>query len=392
MPAKYFFSTKPKIEEKKFILTLTITRDCNLRCLYCYEPSRDRKGTINLEKAKDVITYFMECDNGSDNVEIQLFGGEPMLEFALIQEIVDWFHLRTWKKGHTFFICTNGTILTEEMKTWLLRHKDCVVMGFSIDGNQIAHDIGRGNSYKLLKRNLPFFTETWPNQPAKMTVTAETIPYVADSVIQLEEMGMYFTANIVFEDIWGSPDSKHRLLEIYKEQLERLVDFYASRPDLEPVEPMLQRELGIIGVDQLRSGTGDDCVRYCGAGHQMAMVDIDGTIHPCHRFSPWVAKRPAPESGANRQNQWKPEQCAACRFLSLCPTCAGFNWEVNGDSGIRTTYHCEAFKLELAATAKLQALRLSQRQLAELKEMSREDVFLVQKRIATILDLAGKEI
>ncbi|MCP4214511.1 MAG: 4Fe-4S cluster-binding domain-containing protein [bacterium] len=379
--------------DRRFAVVLNITKQCNLKCKYCYEPNKSREDknvSMGLEVAKKTIRHYMELDNGYIDVEFQLFGGESMLEFRLIRQIVDWFHTMTWKKGHVFFICTNGTFLTDEMKQWLYENRECVVPGFSIDGNRTAHNMGRDNSYDLLKPNIPFFVENWPTQPAKMTVYSETIPYLADSVIELEEMGLYFSANIVFEDIWGDSEQKKKLLEVYNKQLEKLVDYYVEHPELEPVGPLLNKDPGLIPKGAVLNYSDGNCSRYCGAGHEMVMVDVDGKEYPCHRFAPWVTGRPAPRMEVNRQETWQPQKCADCELVSLCPTCAGFNWEINGDTGIRTTFHCEAFKLELLASAKLAALRLEKHQVTDIEKMPNGEAVALKKRIDGLLQLAEK--
>ncbi|MCU0288377.1 MAG: 4Fe-4S cluster-binding domain-containing protein [Acidobacteria bacterium] len=122
---------------------MTVYHGCNLNCRYCYEHQANKDtDSMDFEVARNVITHFMEADNGFDNNEFQFFGGEPMIVFPLIKKIVDWFHTHSWKKGHIFFICTNGTILTEEMKEWLTQNKQCVAVGISLDGNKTAHDMG----------------------------------------------------------------------------------------------------------------------------------------------------------------------------------------------------------------------------------------------------------
>lgn len=391
MPLKKHFITKEE-DEKKLVLTLTLTRQCNLRCKYCYEHAENFDGRVMaFELARKIISQYMEADDAFEHLEIQFFGGEPMLEFPLIKRIVEWFHSRTWKKGHIFFICTNGTILTEEMKKWLTEHKKCVVVAYSIDGNKKAHDLGRSSSYDQLKRNLPFFQKMWPSQAAKMTIYAETLPYVADSIIELEEMELNFTANFVFENIWGNVDRKRQLLEIYQEQLFRLVNYYVQHPHLEPVGPILGRALEYIDSPLHRDEKGD-CLRYCGAGHSMVMVDVDGETYPCHRFAPWITNRPAPQSPVNHQKNWQPEKCANCRYVSLCPTCAGYNWEINGDSGARTDFHCEAFKLELLASAKLVALRLTQKSITDIEEIPANEAVIVKRKIDSILNLVEEGI
>lgn len=381
----------PIYEDRRRLVTLTVTEDCNLRCRYCYEPNKIPR-YMSCETAQNAIVHFMETEKEFEGIEFDFFGGEPMLAFDLIRDVVDWFHSKEWPKKHLFFICTNGTILNDETKSWLVENKECVKVGISLDGNRIAHNLNRSNSYDLVRSNLPFFMEHWPTQLVKMTISAETIPYVADSIIELEEMEVPFSANIVFEDIWGTPEQKEALLEIYAQQLDRLVKYYVDHPDLYPARivdvkvEMASQELR--DKQQLER----PFKRWCGAGHEMVVVEVDGSHSPCHRFSPWITKLPLPEH-VNRQASWQPEECSQCKLVSVCPVCAGFNWEKNGDSGIRTTYHCDAFKLEAQASAKLQALRLLQKTPAEIAaNLSKDEVYQLKCRIDSILEFASEGI
>ncbi|MBA4384812.1 MAG: hypothetical protein C0410_08755 [Anaerolinea sp.] len=388
MPKYDIFSKLRTQEKKQQTVTLTLTEDCNLRCRYCYEPNKSRDRYMSLATAQKVVIEYMEKENEFDGVQFDFFGGEPMLAFDLIRELVDWFHTRSWRKEHLFFIGTNGTILTEKMKSWLVQNKDCVWLGISLDGNKIAHDLNRSNSYDLLMRNLPFFRENWPTQPAKMTISAETIPYVAESIIELEEMEIPFSANIVFEDIWGTPEQKVALLDIYAQQLDRLVEYYVVHSDLVPARIVDLRPEFATNERKGDDDIGEDCVRYCGAGHEMVVIEVDGTKSPCHRFSSWVTGKPVPNNLVNHQKSWGPKKCAACRWNKICATCAGFNWQINGDSGVRTVYHCEAFKLELQASAKLHVLRLLQQKPEDIANLTPEEALLTKRRIDELLAIA----
>jgi uncharacterized protein len=159
---------------------------------------------MDLEVAKSVINHYMELDDGFEHLQIEFFGGEPMLAFNRIKEIVEWVNSRKWRKTHLFDICTNATILTHEMKKWLLDNRDRVIVGFSLDGNRTSHNLTRDSSYNKVNENMPFYLENWPKQFVKMTISAENMRYVAESIIELEEKGIPFTANIVFENIWGT--------------------------------------------------------------------------------------------------------------------------------------------------------------------------------------------
>lgn len=368
-------------------ISLITTRQCNIFCLYCYEKHHLRDDRImDADIAKESISYYMTANDDFDSVQIEFFGGEPMLAFPFIQEIVDWFHTKKWSKQHIFLIGTNGTILNDEMKHWLIKNKGCLNVGVSIDGNKTAHDINRCNSYDRLKQNLPFFKNNWPHQPAKMTISAETIPYVAESIIELEEMGLNFTANIGFENIWGDEETKKKLLEIYKEQLSRLVEFYSRRPDLYPVSPILESVPSYLGIPVRMNNSENKTVRFCGAGHEMVVIDVDGIKYPCHRFLPWVTGNSNFPDKPNCQNAWKPDTCAECKLIQSCPTCAGYNWEINEDSGIRSTFHCESFKLEVLASSQLEAIRLS-RYLKNLDNISIEEKIDARKKLEAIYEL-----
>lgn len=153
MPSFDILKGKNDTAEKKQAITLTLTQDCNLRCRYCYEPNKSRDYYMSFDVARQAVIDAMRAKNKYEEVEFDFFGGEPMLAFDLIRELVDWFHTQKWEKGHLFFIGTNGTILTDEMKSWLVKHKNCVICGISLDGNKIAHDLNRSNSYDRVKKN-----------------------------------------------------------------------------------------------------------------------------------------------------------------------------------------------------------------------------------------------
>ena len=233
---KDLYLNENQSDKKYRTLSLVITRNCNLNCSYCYEKHNLRDSrTMDLKVAKKAITNFMNIGDEADIFIIDLFGGEPLLGFSLIKKIIEWCHKKKWNKNYYFMISTNGTLLNDEMKDFFARHNKHVILGLSIDGNREAHNINRNNSYDLIYPHIEFFKKNWPNQPSKMTISAETIPYVFDSVIELEEMGLYFTANLPQENIWGNQNNKKRLLEIYEEQLIRLVDYYVENSHLYPV-------------------------------------------------------------------------------------------------------------------------------------------------------------
>jgi len=382
------FNNDNSSEKKVRTLSLVLTRECNLRCLYCYEKSSHRTGeSMDFQTASNAITQFLESEDEFDGVIIDLFGGEPLLQFPLIQEIVQWCRSREWRKKYIFSLSTNGTLLNDAMKKWFAENNRYISMALSIDGNRTAHNLTRNGSYDLVYPHLGFFKENWPYQPAKMTFCAENIPYTAESIIEMEKMELNFTANIAFENFWGDGENKTRLLDIYKQQLARLVEYYVENSLLFPVYPMLGILPAYLDIPEYTINNRRDCVRFCGAGHEMRVVDVDGKQYPCHRFLPWVTGKATPLNPVNCQKSWLPEQCNECPIVQSCPTCAGFNWEQNNDTGIRTTYHCEAHKYEVLATSEIAARRLQKIPVSQLDSMPQREQVAINDRVRSLLFL-----
>lgn len=393
MPSAVLNTINRKSPKTTKTLSLVLTNQCNLKCSYCYENHREViSKTMEPDVAKKVVSDFLQNENQKSAGEnkrlvIDFFGGEPLLAFPLIKETVEWCCSNGWENDVIFSMGTNGTLLNSEIKEWFTRYKDYFSVSLSLDGNRETHNLNRDNSYDRVFPHLDFFKENWPMQPAKMTISAATIPYLSDSVIELEEMEVNFTANLQFEDIWGDDENREKLLNIYEEQLDILADFYIKRTELMPVYPLLRIVPDYLGIPEENIVNENDCLRYCGAGHDMIVVDTDGKKYPCHRFIPWVTGKPVPDCPVNRQTAWKPAACSDCKIVTSCPTCAGFNWEVNGDSGFRTTFHCGAHKLEVLAASKIAAERLLNMPDEELETIAGDGRALINNRINALLDL-----
>jgi len=349
-------------------LQLHITNACNLKCRYCYEINKGSR-YMPAEVAKKAISKYMLREDDFDQVVIDLIGGEPMLAFDLVQELTEFAEQeeKNWTKNYQIMASTNGTLLNEDRKQWLFEHRDKVVLCPSFDGMKKAHDYNRSNSYDEVVRNIPFFKETWPCQPVKMTINADVVDQIYEGILNIYSMGLTCFANMVFEDVWGSPEEKARTLAIFEEQLERLVQYFSEHVELTPPSTInLPIELFVTEKDRYR--------RWCGSGRSMVAFDFEGREFPCHRYISTSTTRPfQPEMVTSLDDVVWP--CYDCPFFFACQSCEGYNWEVNGHPFHNTTYHCEFIKLQVLATAKLKYNRLPYR-LNLLPEMGDHSEFL----------------
>ena len=331
-------------------VAFVVTERCNLRCTYCYESFKNkRRRPFPPAEIKRRIEDELLADNGFQYIWFIFFGGEPLLRFDTIRDVVEWTQARHWPgKQYRFMIETNATLLNDTMKRWLAERKDDVVLSVSLDGAKDAHDRNRSNSYDKVIRHAPFLRETWPSQPVKMTIGPETIAQTHEGVVSIADHGLDAEFDVLFENVWGDSESERRFVRIWADQLDRLVDFYAGRPEL-PRPSVLSRKLHHLYNVPLsfRRTT-------CGAGHEVTCFSPDGREYPCFRFSPLVVSNPIQtlDGAPDRRNP----RCACCPFEKICTSCEGHNFETNGSIYERTDFHCNFFKVSLLASARMSLL------------------------------------
>lgn len=179
---------------RRRMLIIELTQRCNLRCEYCCygehysHPQLRRHGcdTISFDTAKKAVEEFIfhEPQNGL----VAFYGGEPLLEFELLKEIV--FFAEGLAGKHSldlgFSTTTNGTLLTDEKIHFFVEHDFMVFV--SLDGTKASHDRYRvfrskqhqkraAGSYDIIVRNLKRFVELYPDHSGRglsVTLTATT--------------------------------------------------------------------------------------------------------------------------------------------------------------------------------------------------------------------------
>lgn len=204
------------------LFNVWVTTACNLKCRYCYEGRAKAYEFMDLETAKKCCQYIMSFNDPI--LIIQFHGGEPLLNYDVVQYIVK--ELLNKKKDYQkimFGLTTNGILLTREKVRFLAKYMD---YGFSIslDGDEFVNDSMRriqngGGSYKFVVPKIRMALDITGNIRFRMTFTPETVDRLADSVIHLESIGAKL---IVSHPDFFSKDWTKQHLEIYRRELEKL--------------------------------------------------------------------------------------------------------------------------------------------------------------------------
>ncbi len=331
---------------------MILTENCNLACTYCFEHHKSNK-RMNFEIAKKIIDFEMNLQDEVDECRFTMFGGEPMLEFELIKGIYSYIeeNLSKWNKKVLIFIDTNGTLMNEETKSWIKARKKVVHCGLSLDGTKAMHDINRSNSFD--KIDLDFYKECWPNQSVKMTVSAETLPHLAEGVKYIQKLGYECGCTFAYGIEWSE-----ELIEILRKQLEELVEFYTENLEYSLCQ-ILNIDLSGILYEPVRN------YKRCSAGKFVKAYDTEGNLYPCHTFTPVGLG----DKAIQFQNYVLPEEdiveeekCINCKYHIICPTCYGANYVYTNSISNRSDWLCEFFKLCVQASSVIQFRRISKKE------------------------------
>lgn len=324
-------------------------------------------------------TFKRAVEEQIDYVEILFHGGEPFLAFQRIKEICAWLWSQEWPVKYICYATTNGTLITGEIKQWLLENKDRFCIGLSLDGTREMHNRNRSGSYDKL--DFAFFYNNWPDQGVKMTPSPGTIASLAEGVIHIHELGFRrnncsFATGIDWEhDEYGNPVNYKAILQ---EQFMELGIYYLDHPDTMPVDML---NLKFIAVAAGQQSMKD---KLCGAGTIMRCWTPDGQCLPCHLFYE-VSKAKGEKLGSfdlSSPSKLQDKRCMGCILEPVCPTCYGGNYITYGDMLKRDPYTCMITKLRALASSWLigQMLESPQKYVA-LREYAEDELAMIAKGV-----------
>ncbi len=270
-------------------LCLHISHDCNLRCKYCFASTGDfggQRAMMSAEVGKKAIDFIISESGSRRNLEVDLFGGEPLMNFEVVKEIVDYAKSRQkeFNKNFRFTLTTNAILLNEDVKNYLNENMQNVVL--SIDGRKDVNDKMR---YRVDGTGC----------------YDDIMPKIKDMAQSRGQDKYYVRGTFTRENLDFSKDVLHLADEGFKQiSVEPVVAAKGTGYDLREEDlPVLYEEyekLAFELVKRKKEGNGFNffhfmidlsqgpCIakrlRGCGSGHEYVAVTPDGDIYPCHQF------------------------------------------------------------------------------------------------------------
>lgn len=360
-------------KRKSFLkaLCLNVSHSCNLSCDYCFAKAGKYNGKehlMSLDVAKRAIDFLLENSASHRNLDIDFFGGEPLLNWNVVKETV-FYALskeKEYDKNFQFTLTTNGMLLDLEKINFLNKYMKNVVL--SLDGRKKIHDkfrktlSGKG-SFDII---VPKFQEFIKKRKDKEyyirgTFTADNLDFTED-IKTMMDLGFDKTS---LEPVIGNPNEPYALKEedlpVIYEQYEKLADMLIERikdkKDFTFYHFMIDLENGPC-IHKRISG--------CGSGSQYMAVTPTGDLYPCHQFVGDEAFKIGDIfKGIDKKdliekfktcNTYSKEECRKCWARMYCSGgCAANNYHATGDINGIYDYSCKIFKkrIECAIAVKI---------------------------------------
>ncbi len=341
-------------------MCLHVAHDCNLKCEYCFASQGNFKGERSLmsfEVGKRSLDYLVENSGSRRNLEVDFFGGEPLMNFQLVKDLVKYGRSieEENNKNFRFTITTNGVLLDDDNIDFINENMDNVVL--SLDGRKHINDnmrqtINGEGSHDII---LPKFKKLVDKRGDKDyyirgTFTNRNIDFTKDAlhyyeqgfkktsiepVVTPEEMD-YALRQEHLQDVLDEYEKfSKEYIKIKKMDKEFL--FFHFMIDLEQGPCMIKRAVG------------------CGAGSEYLAITPDGDIYPCHQFvgekefllgNIWEGiKNTGLRSKFKNSNVYTKDECSQCWARFYCSGgCHANSYYANNDLSQAYKIGCEMEK------------------------------------------------
>ncbi|MEE1003666.1 MAG: thioether cross-link-forming SCIFF peptide maturase [Acutalibacteraceae bacterium] len=351
-------------------LCLHVAHSCNLNCSYCFAAQGKYHGKdalMSFETGKRALDFLVENSGTRRNLEVDFFGGEPLLNFDVVKQLVKYARSieKDKNKNFRFTLTTNGVLIDDDVIDFCNAEMDNVVL--SLDGRPEIHDhfrkdLGGNGSYDKILPKFKKFVEKRGDKSYYMrgTFTHNNVDFTND-IFHMADLGF---KELSMEPVVCPPNEPYALTD----------------EDL----PILLRQYEILSKEMIKrkkAGNGFTFYHYmldlsngpciykritgCGSGTEYMAVTPQGELYPCHQFvgdekyklgDIWNGV-----SNHEKVNEFKlcnayaKEECKDCFAKLYCSGgCAANSYHATGNINGIYEYGCKLFKKRIECAIMMQ--------------------------------------
>ena len=351
-------------------LCLHVAHTCNLNCEYCFASQgkyHGERALMSFEVGKRALDFLIENSGTRRNLEVDFFGGEPLMNWDVVKELVAYARVqeKIHNKNFRFTLTTNGMLIDDDVIEFSNREMSNVVL--SLDGRPEVHDrlrvdyMGRGSYDTIVPKFQEFVKRRGgKNYYMRGTFTHNNVDFTND-IFHMADLG--FT-ELSMEPVVCAPEDKSALTQ---EDLPVLFDQY----EILAKEMIKRKKEGnpFTFYHYMLDLTHGPCIYKrisgCGSGTEYMAVTPTGDLYPCHQFvgdtkyllgNIWDGV-----TNKEIQNEFKlcnayarPE-CNDCWAKLYCSGgCAANSYHASGKITGIYEYGCELFKKRIECAVMIQ--------------------------------------
>ncbi len=268
-------------------ICLNVAHDCNLACAYCFASQGDFGGKpclMSLETGRKAVDFLIQNSGTRKLLEMDFFGGEPLMAMDTVKEVVRYGHEQAAKHGKffKFSLTTNGVLLDEETRNYIVDNKISLVL--SLDGRKDVNDRVRYTknhkpSYDLIVPSYLELAKKTTDYVVRGTYTKHNLDFTED-IKSFEALGF---EHLSIEPVVCSEDTDFTLEETdlprIRKEYEQLAAYYLER--YKAGHPI---DFFHFNVDLSAGPCIYKRISACGAGFDYLAITPEGDIYPCHQF------------------------------------------------------------------------------------------------------------
>lgn len=270
-------------------MCLHVVHDCNLKCKYCFASQGDFggfKAYMTPEVGKKSLKYLVDNSGARKFLEVDFFGGEPLMDFELIKELVEYGNkiAEENNKKFRFTITTNGVLLDDEKIKYINENMHNVVL--SLDGRKEVNDkmrmtVNDKGSYDIITPKFQKLIEGRKdkNYYVRGTFTKHNLDFSED-VKHFRDLGFNLSSvepvvDASYDEFAIDDNDLPKILSEYEKMAKEYADLQVKGDPFKFFHFMVDLSQGPCVIKRMQG---------CGAGCEYVAVTPEGDIYPCHQF------------------------------------------------------------------------------------------------------------